>query len=894
MITNPIVLCILVACAALLAAAALAPFIIPQLTRVWRSATPLGRFVFVSALSIAALYGGSKTNDVDDAGGSVTNQLMGLARRFLAPVFRATTVTPEEVARGWQIVSVETNANVCYAMPDGAALATNWWVRGAYEDVAKVGDLWAFSWGKVRFDLASASNELTAVGAPMSAVPFRSRLWSATATNDSLLVTWEDFALGRDTNTPVSAQLEFRADGNCIARSNDVETAWRRIDPNDFDGDGYLNGDDLYPYAWDDGADDFYGPDNELPQYCNSNAYYTVTVRIEGSDSHWVTFIGDGYSYYQDPEFLAKPGVPYDVKLLIGKTYLAESDTTLVPVGRSSEDVEIEACDTNAFTVVWPVTITDAPAPVTAPPPGLLGAPLHSDGFTLHVIPDCLYGIFSWESNHCCQVTCVDDDNLFQFTCEDDCSCGGCEIGGSYHYEGYTVLFGGIHCGCTYEPDPQTTFGLTAPAVVFKDGALRPLVLDFSHGDPISREEGTLTLERTGAQGNVRIWQNPNRTSPATTFSWDASSFSGCTYYLEGVNASESVNDINFRFIWTRPGGSVADMEASTTCAEVLQTDVMSLTSGITDGSINPQPFAGHTNWEFNVTHSPNPDKHFSVLFRDVVNTNDFSVRDFTIQMSLVVQPVGAPVGSASWFALDPTPNSGLIVGSGPRTGELRNPKVGGVYHIGSFFDGSPTNECNIVLPLAGAEMSQILAADLSWADRFAVTGKEHLPKRWIERVKFGCKWFNWLENGFYRGRPDNHQHPTIWHYNQIRDFDGLGAVGTLKGRPIRVEKLSNFIAGYTCVKIGVPWHERILAQAIGTTNDLSATLSWQAGEYVAAGIDFETSISDFLENAHLDSDEKTSKLWPNTAPVDNHRGYPGHGNFNVEFSSPGFIYAQP
>ena len=192
MITNPIVLCILVACAALLAAAALAPFVIPQLTRVWRSATPLGRFVFVSALSIAALYGGSKTNDVDDAGGSATNQLMGLARRFLAPVFRTSTVTPEEVVRGWQIVSVETNANVCYAMPDGAALATNWWVRGAYEDVAKVGDLWAFSWGKVRFDLASASNELTAVGAPMSAVPFRSRLWSATATNDSLLVTCPD------------------------------------------------------------------------------------------------------------------------------------------------------------------------------------------------------------------------------------------------------------------------------------------------------------------------------------------------------------------------------------------------------------------------------------------------------------------------------------------------------------------------------------------------------------------------------------------------------------------------------------------------------------------------------------------------------------------------------
>lgn len=891
MITNPIALCSLVACAALLAAAALAPFVMLQLTRLWRKATPLGRFVFISALSVAALYGGSKTNDVDDAGVSVTNQLTGLARRFLAPVFRVSTVTPEEVACGWQIVSVETNANVCYAMPDGAALATNWWVRGAYEDVAKVGDLWAFAWGKVRFDLASASNEFTAVGAPMSAVPFRSRLWSATATNGSLLVTWEDFALGRDTNTPVSAQLEFRADGNYIARSNDVETAWRRIDPNDFDGDGYLNGDDPYPYAWDDGADGFYGPCNELPRNCNSNAYFTVTVRVEGSGSHWVTFTGDGDSNYPDPKFLAKPDVPYDVKLLIGKTYLAESDTTLVPVGQSSEDIEIEARDTNAFTVVWPVTITDSSASVAAPTPGLLGAPLHSDGFTLSVVPDCLYGIFSWESNRCCQVTCVDD--LFQFTCADDCSCGGCEIGGSFHYEGYAIFFGGISCGCTYEPDPRTTFGLTAPAVVFKDGALRPLVLDFIHGDPNSREGGTLTLERTGARDNVRIWLDPDRTSMADTFSWEASSFSGCTYYLEGVNASESVNDIGFRFVWTRPGGSVADVEAATTCAEVLRTDVTSLTSGITDGSVNRQPFAGHTNWEFDVTHSPNPDKHFSVLYRDAVNP-DFSVRDFTIQMSLVVQPAGAPVGSASWLALDPTPSSGWIVGSGPRTGELRNPKVGGVYHIASFFNGSPTNECNIVLPLAGAEMSGILAADLAAADGFVERSKNNWPRRWFTRMLFASKWFTFDKYGFYRGRPDNAGNPTVWPYNQVRDDDGKGAIGTLLGVPIHVEKLSNLLAAYACEKLEVPLDEQGLGQLYGTSNDDSAGLSWVIGLRLASNGNFSREVGYLATNAYQWASEKCRKLWPNTAPVDNHRGYPGHGDFDVEFSSPGFIYEQP
>ena len=146
MITSPIALCSLVACAALFAAAALAPFVMLQLTRLWRKATPLGRFVFVSALSVAALYGGSKINDVDDAGGSVTNQLTGLARRFLAPVFRVSTVTPEEVACGWQIVSVENSPNwlrakSCFLTSlKSAALRPmlSWWLRALLSSLSVV------------------------------------------------------------------------------------------------------------------------------------------------------------------------------------------------------------------------------------------------------------------------------------------------------------------------------------------------------------------------------------------------------------------------------------------------------------------------------------------------------------------------------------------------------------------------------------------------------------------------------------------------------------------------------------------------------------------------------------------------------------------------------------
>ena len=105
---------------------------------------------------------------------------------------------------------------VFYTMPGGATLATNWWVRGAFEDcsIVRLGDcsiggsasqsnnlnnpnnqtmsfpfgtneydsVWAFTWGKLRFELGNTNTEIVAVGAPMSAVPYRSRLWSAVDT----------------------------------------------------------------------------------------------------------------------------------------------------------------------------------------------------------------------------------------------------------------------------------------------------------------------------------------------------------------------------------------------------------------------------------------------------------------------------------------------------------------------------------------------------------------------------------------------------------------------------------------------------------------------------------------------------------------------------------------
>ena len=870
---------------------------------------PTRKFALAVMLLIAVAFGGTKTNQVDQTSG--TNDVSalppaGIAFRTIrnAPPSSSPSVMPEDIAFGWQCMGPRTIADFSYTMPENAVFATNWWLRGAYEDVAKIGleslgglgglerydSMWAFTWGKVRFALTD-TNEIVAVGAPMSAVPFRSRLWSTTDSNEAFRITWEDFILGR-SNALVSAQIEFRANGDYVVRSNNVETVWRRIDPDDIDGDGYLNDDDACPYDWDEGADEFYGPCNDLPDGCNGDAYCNVTVEVDDQRSQWVTFTGDGYSNYSDPQFYAKPGIPYDVKILIGKTYRVTCDAPIRAVGRSDDEIVISDVSNNAFTVVWPVTITEMPRLFAAPPRGLLGGSHGNTGFMLDVAPSWLGGTFEWGTNACCQV--VENDGWWSFACEEYCTCGGCMLSGNYLYEGYKIFFSGIGCGCQYTPHTQTSFGLDAPPVVFKDGALKPLTIRFHHGDPSDPEEGELTLEVSRGSDKIQIWEDGEKTSAVSTLNWDASSFEGLTLYIEGVDASSSVGDIEFKLTWARPGGDDEDCVATTTCAEVEQTNVSSPTAGITDGSTNQQPFDGNTSWNFDVTQSPNPDKHFSVLFSDVAGDN-FSVRDFSVDMTLVVKPTGAPVGTASWFALDPLPPSGTIVSTGPLVGTLCNPKVGGVYHIGSCFSGSPTNECNIVLPLAGASVDDILREDLAYADTFASRARAVFSEKQINTIQFGLYFFWDAGRGDYLGRPDNVDRPTVWAYNQVvtsgRQF-GKGAVATLSGVPIRISKLSNLLAAYTCERLGVYQELQILSQWIGTRNDDSSRISWDYGTHLAHGSNYVHSVSNMVRGCWSTSDSKAIKLWPNPAPADNHAESVLYSDVERLFYSPGMLYS--
>ena len=219
------------------------------------------------------MFGGAKhggTNDVDDVtstndvelveGGTNTNEELRvesgelmMGQTLMSSTLHSSFLTlNSQSAAPYRLESVSTNEGYSYALPADGTIRGTWHLTGAYEDIQKVAldgfafplgsdlctSLWAYTWGKVRPQLKNASNEIATVGAPMSAIPEVSRFWTAATSNDTYLLTWENFAAGRQsltTNnqqlTTLSAQLELKRNGDFITRSNDVECVYRRRTP---------------------------------------------------------------------------------------------------------------------------------------------------------------------------------------------------------------------------------------------------------------------------------------------------------------------------------------------------------------------------------------------------------------------------------------------------------------------------------------------------------------------------------------------------------------------------------------------------------------------------------------------------------------------------------------
>ena len=102
--------------------------------------------------------------------------------------------------------------------------------------------------------------------------------------------------------------------------------------------------------------------------------------------------------------------------------------------------------------------------------------------------------------------------------------------------------------------------------------------------------------------------------------------------------------------------------------------------------------------------------------------------------------------------------------------------------------------------------------------------------------------------------------------------------------------KLSNFLVAYETERIGIWRISRWLARInYGTGDDAAAAVSWDAGTAIADGADFAATVSAMATNMWTVAAEKERRLWPNSAPADNHADYSFEIDFNHNFISPGF-----
>ena len=338
---------------------------------------PAPLLLALALFAVDATLTAQKTNNVPSnmnqpqmmQGGSFLTGFTGLTgfARVGNPVNLVNPVqtTSGDIARGWRVESVATNAAVSDAMPTNGTLVGNWHVHGASSSFgnnridfgvwrfplgtngAAFSSFWYFIDGRIRPTPKDAEHEICAVGAPMSAVPGRSRLWTVEEPDGSRVLTWENFFLGGDTNAPVSAQIRLYPTGDFTTRSNEVETVCRRVNPDDWDDDGIHNDEDVNPTVCDG---DFFGPANVLPEGANTNAYCTVSLVATGPDA-LVAFAGDKPCNYPDPRFVAKSGVTNEVVILIGKTYAISSDWPFAGYGSLADawlgapDLRAPPCD---------------------------------------------------------------------------------------------------------------------------------------------------------------------------------------------------------------------------------------------------------------------------------------------------------------------------------------------------------------------------------------------------------------------------------------------------------------------------------------------------------------------------------------------------------------------
>ena len=580
-----------------------------------RLRTWIDGIVFTLLFTACVLIGGTKTNSPP----------MGLMVPLppSLPQSVVQTVTDEDIARGHREVA-ETNCEASvYAMPEGITPSFNWHKRGTFGEWALL-DLGDFAFplgtndgavtsfsvfndGRIRPTPRDAAREICAVGVPMLAMQGASRFWVAdvarpeAAPYQSKLLTWENFFLNADTNTPVNAQIELFQNGDFTTRSNALERIYRRVAYFDWDGDGLENTVDPDPLVagadahgtnaeWynvvcsnvlDAVAGDGGGPTLSWLEGVNSNAYYFVDVVATNGPAP-IYFTGDRESRLGNPVVVALGGETNHVPLLIGIDYAI---TSPVPFTVSFPDDGFVTVTTNGvanYELRWPLEFSVSPD--------------GNGGFYTSAIPYDPGGEFSWSASggglnmrsaSVCSYTSV--SNWIGFTCGTggNCGCDGCSVDGTYSVESAVFALPSLWCGCCVSESISTNDPPSAPSVsVSFDKAVVFYEDTYTNApnDVVAKHSTnvTLTVSAYGGEAGGMLYVSEQNIGKLVRTGGKAIAFpytafvppqSGVSFSIEyeAETHSDSQNDISVSASVSSAGsGSPCTASASITAAEIL------------------------------------------------------------------------------------------------------------------------------------------------------------------------------------------------------------------------------------------------------------------------------------------------------------------------------------
>ena len=541
----------------------------------------------------------------------------------------AVTVTSEDIVRGWRVESVSTNETMTYEMPTNATYVGNWHAHGARSSfgnnkvdfsalrasgtLAPTGwsfpigtntdsfsSFWYFVDARIRPTPRDAAREIRAAGGPMFAMPGASRLWTAEEADGSQSLTWENFFIGEDTNTPVNAQIRLYENGAFTTSSNDLVTVCRRVEPFDWDGDGLANTIDPDPYT---GSADCHGTcaawyniacsniltavdsDNGTVltwrSEVNQNAYYFVEVVAESGPVQ-IVFSASQAGNLGSPVIVAHAGETNTVPLLVGVEYSVTS-TAPISVSPPADGYAQVTFDSPRTCIIhWPISFEFAES---------INEPTRSGGasrmYGVTAIPFDPGGVYSWNASCTCGcLTC--SGSSITFGCTSECTCGGsCSATGSFGYEGLSFPVTGGECTCGSESQSDPPVDPNSPASVTVSFSEDALFYEESYtnspGDVVGRRvstNATLTCSAYGGpyggvldisqSGFSRLVRTGGDQLPEASVTVSPLSSVSYSVQYEPLTHSESANDI-------KAGATFSEHLSGDTCVSTAELSVVKL-----------------------------------------------------------------------------------------------------------------------------------------------------------------------------------------------------------------------------------------------------------------------------------------------------------------------------